>query len=106
MTKEEEERLRTQYQGSAFTSTWADGFCSNRALVMSMERLADAADRCGEEETRTPDLEEAIEYVETRIWGTAPVQRFRRALALPNPGDRVREASAALAAIRKSFGLG
>lgn len=73
---------------------------------MSMERLADAADRCSEEETHTSDLEEALEYVETRIWGTTPVERFRQALALPNPGERVREVTAALNAIRKSLAIG
>ena len=74
------------------------------AVKFALDLLADAVNRTTQEDMRTPDVIDALGYLERETGKAWPVDQFRRSLDMENPDARWQNTNAALNGIRRQFG--
>lgn len=84
---------------------WADEAAERQAINDALAVLADALDRCREQDMRTDEVMAALVFLERRSAKAWPVRNFRKALGCDHPDGRWQNANAALNGIRRQFGL-
>jgi hypothetical protein len=92
------------YRGVKYFGHWAeetaDAFGGRDALAV----LRDAADRCAEEDMRTPHVAAALAFLAATATRQGAFDAFRRGLGIPDPATRSVAVLAALASIVRVVG--
>ena len=91
------------YSGSAFTGPWQGESTDTKARVIAIEILDKALSRCIDEDTRTPEVMDALEFLRGHSTRKGFCDRFARALHISDPQTRWENVNAALAGIKRQF---
>lgn len=90
---------RVQYFGP-----WADGAASSRLQRDALAVLRDAAERCGDQDMRTREVQEALNFLERQMVRPALCARYRAALDQRDRMTRAMVVREALHAIVRGLG--
>ena len=77
-----------KFQNSHFTDTWRHGDLQRKALRYAIEILEIAARDCFDEDMRTPDVMDALEYLRQHSPRTLALIKFRSSLDIQDPRSR------------------
>lgn len=91
------------YEGVVHFGHWAVEHSGRYARRDALAILADALDRCRDEDMRTPDVIAALDYLQPQAVRQWPFASLRRALDMTNPEGRWQNANAPFNGIRKAF---
>jgi hypothetical protein len=91
----------------AYFGVWAEE-AGDRAFRKEALRICgQAVERCVDVDLRgCPEVQEALSYLERHADRAGPINRFRRALEMPDPLLRSREVEAAVKAIARATVIG
>lgn len=92
------------YNGSAFTGIWIGHTTEQQACDMAIDVLNNVLERCKDEDMRTEELAETLEFLKGRAARTGFHERFRTALDIQEPQTRWQVARAALDGIKRQHG--
>lgn len=92
---------RRMYREMAF-ATGDDAFVEVPARRDALRVLRDAADRCGEQDMRTPEVRAALDFLKCRSARSDLLERFWRALSYPDLFERRRVALTELRVIARA----
>jgi hypothetical protein len=94
------------YRGVTYFGIWAEETADTYGQRDALAVLQDAAERCADEDMRTPEVMAALAFLATTATRQGAFRSLRRGLDAPDPLERSTAVSAALAAIRRFLGTG
>lgn len=97
-------RLEHEYGGSAFTGPWAGNSIREQAISEAISILEDAFERSTDQDMRTDEIKDALDFLEGEGGKPWPMQSYRKALEIPNQRARWQNLNAALNGICREFG--
>jgi hypothetical protein len=81
--------LKTQLKNVAFGGSWSEEIWRNCELQRALDTIAHAAQTCAEQDVRTPELIEALEFIAGKIEkGDQLMAQFLKAVVIQNQGAR------------------
>ncbi|WP_250504687.1 hypothetical protein [Caballeronia sp. AZ7_KS35] len=92
------------YKGVAYFGLWAEESAESWGKADALALLRDAVLCCPNEDMRTAEVLAALDYLGNGATRPAPFAAFRKALDVPDPADRYRQAREAYHAIGKVLG--
>ena len=92
-------------QKVAYFGLWADECRDVEMAKAALEILSDAIKRCADDDVRSAELEEVLQWVEKRSVRKHSVRCFRDALDVQHPVERAAALSAAYVRVMRELGL-
>lgn len=97
--------MKTQLKNVAFSGSWSEEILVNSRYSDALSVLAGAVQECRDQDVRTAQLHEALEYLEEKInKGPELTRSFLKAVGEPNPDLRETAARSAYRNIERWAG--